>query len=50
MTNAEIINTIKLSDKFKEIVKKEFKGINCRLELIINQGGIRDSNITLKIN
>ncbi|MFZ2937664.1 MAG: hypothetical protein WA066_03045 [Candidatus Omnitrophota bacterium] len=49
MTKVGNIINIQLSEKFKEAVKEEFKNINCCLELIINQGGIRDGKIELKI-
>lgn len=42
-------NGISLSDRFKEAVKEEFEGMNCKLELIINQGGIQSGEVKLKI-
>jgi len=41
----EIRKKIKLSDKFKKAVAEEFENMTCRLELIINSGGIQNAKI-----
>ncbi len=42
-------NKIILSQEFKDMVKKEFKGLTGKIVLILNDGGIRDGNIEVKI-
>lgn len=49
LQNKEIINKIKLSDETKELIKRDFEGITGKLEFDLNQGGIRDAKITLKL-
>lgn len=46
----ETIKTLKkyqLSEKFKKAIKEEFEGMNLRIELIINQGGIQRGTIQI---
>ena len=40
---------IKLSSKFKDAIKEEFEGMNCRLEVIINNGGVQTGKVELKL-
>ena len=51
LTNTKIfdITNIALSDSFKEAVKKEFGTITAKIELILNDGGIRNGKIELKL-
>ena len=38
-----------LSQKFKDVLKKEFKGLTGKIVLILNDGGIRDGSFEVKI-
>ena len=44
------ISHIKLSEDFKQAVKREFEQTTAKVVLILNQGGIRKANIELEIN
>ena len=40
---------IKMSEEFKEAVKKEFKEMTGKITLILNQGGTIDGYIEIKL-
>lgn len=40
---------IVLSQEFKDKVKEEFEGLTGKVTLILNDGGIRDGNVEVKI-
>ncbi|MDP2218548.1 MAG: hypothetical protein Q8J68_14820 [Methanolobus sp.] len=40
---------IELSQEFKDAVKKEFENLTGKVTLILNDGGIRDGYIEIKI-
>lgn len=42
-------NKIILSQELKNIIKKEFEGLTGKIVLILNDGGIRDGSIEVKI-
>ena len=48
-SNILSLTRIRLSDKFKDAIKEEFKGMTCRLEIIMNEGGVQTGKIELKL-
>ena len=49
VSNQIMEKNLKLSDKFKDAIKEEFKGMTCRLEIIMNEGGVQTGKIELKL-
>jgi hypothetical protein len=45
----EVVDKLKLSDKTKEAIKDDFEGITGRLEIDLNQGGVRDATVKVKV-
>ncbi len=40
---------MKISEEFRKIVEKEFKGLTGKIILILNDGGIRDGSLEVKL-
>jgi hypothetical protein len=49
LNNKEIIDKLKLSDKTKEALKVDFEGVTGKLEIDLNQGGVRDATVKVKV-